>query len=113
MKHVKKLREIAKEKGSIRVDVAQDMLDSEDGEMYLKDLLNHGCQSGMVSGLIYYTDTKAFYIEHIDEIDELREEMENETGEPLKIGMPSYNWLAWFGYEETARKIANELSIEV
>ena len=114
MKYQKKLETIRdNEPNTIRAAVAQDILDSEDGEMYLRDLLQHGCQSGMVPGPAYYHDTKEFYIEYIDEIDELREEMEESIGEPLKIGIPSYNWLAWFGYEETARKIADELSIEI
>lgn len=115
----KKLQAIIDEdKESIRAYVAEDILDSLDGYNgdaagYLKDVSYGGCQSGMVSGLVYYTDTKAFYIKYIDEIDELREEMEQSIGEPLKIGFPSYNWLAWFGYEETARKIADELGIEI
>lgn len=112
-KHKKALKAIAKEKGTIRAEVAQDALYSENVETYFRDLLQHGCQSGMVSGLVYYTDTKAFYIRHIDEIDELREEMEQSIGEPIEIGHPVYNWLAWFGYEETARKIADELGIEI
>lgn len=114
MKHEKKLKDIIeKEPRTIRAVVAQDMLDSEDGKMYLEDVLSHGCQSGIVSGLIYYKDTLAFYTEHVDEIEELKLEAEENIGEPLAIGTPVYNWLAWFSYEETARKIADELDIEM
>ncbi len=113
MKHGKKLREIIEESpDSIAAVVAQDCLYSENAETYLSDLLQHGCQSGIVSGLIYYTDTKDFFIRHMEEIDELRGELEDSLGEPLKIGTPAYNWLAWFGYEETARKLAEKLGIE-
>ena len=93
--------------------VINDLLDEEDTEQYLKDVLTHGCQSGTVNSLIYYNQTKDFFIKYIEEIDELREEMEENTGQPLEIGTPLYNWLAWFGYEETARKVADKLQIEI
>ena len=77
---------------------------------YLEDVCNHGCVSGTCSGLIYYADTKAFYIKHMEEIDEIRGDMEESIGVPLKIGTPIYNWLAWFAYEETARTILSEVA---
>ena len=110
-KQLKELLENSSNK--LEKEVIEDILDCEYPEEYLKDLLNHGCVSGMVSSLIYYKDTKAFYIKYIDEIDELREECEEMIGEPLKMGYPLYNWLAWFGYEATARKIADKLDIEI
>ena len=113
-KYRKELNTLLKESDNdLEKAVIEDILDSEEPEIYLKDLLQHGCASGMVSGLIYYHDTKAFYMKYIEEIDELREEMEDSLGEPLKIGYPSYNWLAWFGYEEMARKVAEKLNIEI
>jgi len=110
-KQLKELLENSSNK--LEKEVIQDLLDDEEPKAYLKDLLNHGCVSGMVSNLIYYKDTEAFYIKFIDEIDELREEYEEMLGEPLKIGYPLYNWLAWFSYEETARRIAEKLNIEI
>lgn len=106
------------DKDSIKYAVLSDALEHEDAQpdstgeaiSYLEDVCNHGCVSGTVSQLIYYADTKKFFIEHIDEIDEMRSEMEDECGEPLKIGTPLYNWLAWFAYEETARKILQEVA---
>lgn len=93
--------------------VIGDILEQDNPIQYIKDVLSHGCISGMVSGLIYYNDTQKFYIDYIDDIEELKEEMEDNLGEPLKIGTPVYNWLAWFGYEETMRKIADRLNIEL
>ena len=99
--------------------VAQEILDnsygSEDAEIksFLSDLAQHGCVSGMISGLIYYTDTYAFYTEFASEIDDLKFEMEDNLGEPLKTEGDTRNWLAWFGYEETARKIADEIGLEL
>lgn len=92
--------------------VMSDVHESEEPISYLKDILNNGCQSGIVSQFIYYKDTKEFFKTYVEEIGELVEEMEESTGEPLKIGSPIYNWLAWFGYEETARQIADKLNLE-
>lgn len=91
------------------------LLDYDSGEIEgaLQDLLNHGCVSGMVGSLIYYNDTIPFAKKHIEEIMLLLEETEEETGERLKMTTPYLNWLAWFGFEETARKIADELEIEI
>ena len=110
----KQLKEMSKNTNSrLKKEVLRDMLNEDEPILYLKDLLNHGCQSGMVGKLIYYTDTKKFYLKHIDEIDELKNDLEESLGEPLKIGYPLYNWLALFGYEEMARKIADELGLEI
>jgi hypothetical protein len=79
-----------------------------------------GCQSGAVSRLIYYTDTVRFYRKHQQEIDALLAQMQEDSGfynpaelfndwdetDPLAREQSNQNLLAWFGFEETARKIA-------
>ena len=47
--------------------------DSEDAQGILDNIVTHGCQSGMVNHLIYYTDTVAYYEEHESEIMEILE----------------------------------------
>lgn len=94
--------------------VAQDLLEAgsdEEIKNYTRDILQHGCQSGIVSGLIYYHDTKNFYIRYMDDIEELYEETTNNIGEQMQIGTPMYNWFAWFGFEETVHRLADELNI--
>lgn len=85
-----------------------------------KDLEYGGCQSGMVGRLIYYRDTVKFYKHHQSEIDVLLKEMLESTGssiaglfgdkwdadDPLAREHLNQNLLAWFGFEETARNIA-------
>lgn len=99
----------------------------EEYDSYLQDVLNHGCTSGMVSDLIYYTDTEKFYKKHLDEINELLKGMLEDTGlnllelfgdkfdrdDPLCLETHNQNLLAWFAYEETARQILEEQGIEV
>lgn len=113
MDYTKKLKALLKTASDLDKEVIQDAIDAEDAKSYLEDVLQHGCQSGIVSGLIYYKDTDAFFRKHMDEIEQLRLDMEESIGEPLKIGTPLYNWLAWFGYEETANKIANQIGLDI
>ena len=98
----------------------------DDPEVIMEDLLQYGCQSGMVSELIYYTDTAKFYKRHKEEINGLLYEMIESIGEgpnglfgekwnkedPLALQELNQNLLAWFGFEETARKLTAKLGIE-
>ena len=86
----------------------------------LDDLLQHGCQSGMVSHLIYYSDTVSFYTRYQVEINDLLSEMLEEIGvsinelfgdkwdskDPLARDTFNQNLLAWFGFEETASRLS-------
>lgn len=82
---------------------------------YIKDVINNGCASGVVSALIYYTDTKKFFTDNMDDIFNLYNEYCKEND---FIPMPSSyyklndNNLSWFAFEETTRRIAVELEIE-
>jgi hypothetical protein len=87
--------------------------------------VQHGCSTGIVSELIYYSDTVAFYEKYKTEINSLLYEMLEDTGcsiqelfgdrfekdDPLCIETNNQNLLAWFGYEEINNKIANILEI--
>lgn len=47
--------------------------DSEDAQSILDDIVTHGCQSGMVNHLIYYTDTVKYFEDHESEIMDMLE----------------------------------------
>lgn len=112
------------------IDAVQNWLNdypAEEREGALEDLLTHGCQSGMVGELIYYKDTTAFYDNHREEINVLLAEMLDNIGytspanlfgdkwdstDPLALDIQNQNLLAWFGFEEAARKIATSISEE-
>lgn len=87
------------------------------------DVLEYGCASGIVSHLIYYADTTKYYENHKQQINELLYNALWECGfnspadlfegkwdneDPLCIDSYNQNLLAWFGFEETMRKIALE-----
>lgn len=116
MKNLKEMLEnlLSEEKGLVD-EVVETILDcnaSDDDEIknYIENVLTYGCVSGMVSGLIYYADTQAFFNRHQDEIFEIYNELLSE-GMEFNQEINS-NFLAWLGYEETIRRIANDLEIE-
>ena len=54
--------------------------DYDDKAYIFRDVLEHGCVSGIVGELIYYSDTVAFYKRYQTEINELLSATMNETG---------------------------------
>ncbi len=99
-----------------------------DVESWLTDLMQGGCQSGHVGSLIYYTDTVKFYKAHKAEIKALLTAMLDDTGrtapaelfgkkwdneDPFADEAFNQNLLAWFGFEETARILADRNGIEL
>lgn len=106
---------IEREPDSLRSAVARIIREDSDDDpaRYLADLSQHGYISGMVGPLIYYTDTHAFFDRHYDEIERLREEIEDTLGEPLTLSGDLKNALAWFAFEQTALAIADEIGVEL
>lgn len=95
----------------------------EDRTNIFKDVLYHGCVSGIVSELIYHSDTLKFYNKYKDEINCLLSELMQSMGcyslidifgknfdeeDPLIIDTHNQNLMAWFGFEETLRNIGNQ-----
>lgn len=103
--------------------------DYESGvEGALSDLFYGGCASGMVSELIYYSDTLKFFSTHRREISQLlTDSLENygsgspsdlfgdkwDSSDPLAQEASNRNLLAWFAFEETARNLAAKAEIEI
>jgi len=110
-----KLKEL-KDLTSIEKRVIEDLegLDDEEIVNYIENVNQYGCISGSVVSLIYYKDTKDFYNTFAEDIDDIVEELDEQGIEPLKeVSYPIFNFLAWLGYEETIRKIADKLEIEL
>lgn len=98
---------------TLRAEVAEEALEcGGDIKIFFSDLLQHGCQSGMVGKLIYYHDTHKFFDKYYNEIEDLRYELEESFGSPLQPKGDLKNWFAWMAFEETSRIIADELAIE-
>lgn len=85
----------------------------------MEDLQRYGCVSGMIHSLIYYDDTNKFYDDYKEEINDLLSGLIEGTGssmselfgekfdkeDPLVLECMNKNLLAWFGFEETANSI--------
>lgn len=118
------IKNLIDEKNGIAKLVLQDMFDKADYSkqkqkefqqafiMSFNDLLTYGTNNGSISRLVYYADTHDFFDENYNEIEELREDWEESTGEPLQIKGDLKDFLTRFAYEETARRLASELEIE-
>ncbi len=104
---------IRNEPRTLRSAVAREALDYDNPADFFSDLQNHGCVSGLVSSLIYYTDTHAFFDKYYEEIEDLRCEYEEETGEQIHLQHDLKNFLAWFAFEETAYRLAVELELDI
>jgi hypothetical protein len=90
----------------------------------INDVLSNGLQSGIISDLVYYNDTLAFYKRYKKEIDILLKDIMNETGSNSPADVFGKKWdkedffiqdtnnrnlLAWFGFEEKTRELADKL----
>lgn len=110
-KKQKTLLEKKAERSGILAVVANDALDNEDPVQYLKEVSEHGCVSGVCTGLIYYSDTHEFYQTYSQECDDVLSEYEDMTGEAFAFkGQDVQNTLAWMAYEERARQLYDELT---
>jgi hypothetical protein len=113
--------------------VCQRMPDySGDAAGPFKDLFHSGCWSGIVGHLIYTVDCVKFYHKHAEDIWDLAGEQAGENcskeanvfsflaqvNNCSLIQPPTgvdqiYNFLAWYGFEEAARKLAYRLELDV
>ena len=108
-------------------DVLEYVIDNwsnyDDKTAIFTDVLDHGCVSGVVGHLIYYSDTVKYFDDHKDEINDLLHETLWSCGfknpkdlfgdkwddeDPLALDTYNKNLLAWFGFEETMRKVASK-----
>lgn len=95
----------------------------EERVVFLKDLFNHGCISGMVSGLIYYSDTVAFFNQYEGDIEDLITEYADSQVisfteclstiiQTTTVGFEGLkNNCAWFGFEQTMKNIASNFGV--
>ncbi len=69
---------------------------------FLEDLQHGGCISGMISEFIYHSDTKEFYINHIDDLESFLIDLEDSIGEPVqnRHELLRYTFLVWLAFEE-------------
>ena len=89
----------------------------------LHDLFYGGCASCTISSLVYFDETIPFYEEHKREINKLLAGLAEdgmsvtdlhgwETDDPLALEYMNQHTLAWFGFEKTARILADRIGFD-
>jgi hypothetical protein len=123
---IKRLSQLAKtplEKRIVSI-LKYKLQDYDNLKSLINDVLSSGLQSGIISDLVYYNDTLAFYKRYKKEIDILLKDIMNETGSNSPADVFGKKWdkedffiqdtnnrnlLAWFGFEEKTRELADKL----
>lgn len=100
----------------------------EDCEAYVRDVLSGGCENGTVGKLIYTRDCVNFYQKHKKDIQSLVKSLMWECGEysmknlfgdkfdsedPFCEEDENQNLLAWFGFEEALRQLADRIELDI
>ena len=94
------------------VEIIMDQVDGLENEEILstvEEIVTYGCQSGVVSALITYSDTELFFDKHSNEIFELVEDAKQEGIIDMNSFELSKNNSAWFAFETIAQEIYQEL----
>ena len=94
------------------VEIIMDQVDGLENEEILstvEEIVTYGCQSGIVSVLITYSDTELFFDKHANEIFELVEDAKQEGIIDMNNFELSKNNLAWFAFETIVQEIYQEL----
>jgi len=78
---------------------------------FLEDMQKGGCINGQISEFIYHSDCKAFYIKHIDDLEEFKTDFEYNIGESIKNTheLPHYTFVVWLSFEEFCYDIYREV----
>ena len=103
--------------GTLKHEVAEiimdqvDGLDNEEILSTVEEIVTYGCQSGVVSALITYSDTELFFDKHANEIFELVEDAKQEGIIDMNSFELSKNNLSWFAFETIAQEIYQEMEI--
>ena len=101
--------------GTLKHEVAEIIMDQvgelDDSEILgsVEEIVTYGCQSGVVTSLITYTDTETFFDTYANEIFELVEDMKQEGLIDMNNFELSKNNFAWFAFETIAQEIYQEL----
>ena len=82
--------------------------DYENSITFLEEVLQYGCSSGMIGELIYYSDTKDFFIKHMEEIFEIYNNVKDNLSPNFEVNANNLSWLA---FEYMVNEIYNEVTL--
>lgn len=78
---------------------------------FFEDLQHGGCISGLIGEFIYNSDCKDFYVKHIDDMEDYKQDLEEQIGEPIpnRHQVPHYVFLCWLCFEEYCFDLYREI----
>lgn len=78
---------------------------------FCEDLQRGGCISGMIGDFIYNSDCKEFYIANIDELEQMKSDLEEDLGESIKNRheVLHYTFVCWLSFEEYCYDLYNNI----
>ena len=83
----------------------------EDVRKFMEDLRCYGCVSGMIGELTYYSDTKKFFIDNLDEIQDYINDLIQEH--VYSVGEFDYNEIVWVVFEAIANEYFYTIEDEI
>ena len=99
-------------------DLLATKLTTTELKYHINDIIQHGCISGVVTELIYYSDTTKFFNCYRKEILDMLQDPDknvyfNETCwiDHKKYSVSEKNDLCWFAYENIVLRIANYFNL--
>ena len=89
------------------IDIILDNIENYEVEKgFLEDVINYGCSSGIVPELIYFNDTKKFFIKHMEEIFDIYDNVKDNLSPDFEVNANNLSWLA---FEYMTSIIYNEI----
>jgi hypothetical protein len=87
--------------------------DKSEKEKFYNDIIDNGLVSGIISELIYYTDTLKCYSKYADDIETIINDWEDISGDKFcsldyRKGC-YYNYAVWFAFELVVNNIIGEI----
>jgi hypothetical protein len=78
---------------------------------FFDDLQKGGCMSGIIGDFIYHSDCKDFYIKHIEDLEDFKEELEYQLGQPIqnRHKIVHYTFVVWLCFEEYCYDLYNTI----
>lgn len=78
---------------------------------FFNDMQKGGCISGMIGEFVYHADNKAFYIKHIEDLEEFKTELEEQIGGAIKNrhNLVHYTFIVWLCFEEYCYALYNAI----
>ena len=73
---------------------------------FLEDVMNYGCSSGIVPELIYFNETRCFFIKHMEEIFDIYNSIKDNLSPNFEVNANNLSWLA---FEYMTNIIYNEI----